>query len=168
MRTVPPTFLDQSTPDARGSVKMLDDQPKKRLGAVLSQAQDSWQSALQSALEKRDLPVLGAGADLLVHLTLEGISQSLLPERLGLSKQAVQQSLDQLERQNLVRREIDPGDKRARRVLLTETGLYVLEARRDAESEIEKQFRDLLGKKAFGKLRKSLKTLSAARASTRE
>jgi DNA-binding MarR family transcriptional regulator len=147
---------------------MLDDHSRKRLGAVLAEAQDSWQSALRAALDKRGLPLLGAGADVLAHLTLDGLSQSLLPERLGLSKQAVQQSLDHLERQNLVRRESDPADKRAKRVLLTEAGLYALEARRDAEREIEKQFRDGLGKKAFGKLRKGLKALSAARASTRE
>ena len=147
---------------------MLDEHPKQRLGAVLAQAQHSWQLALLAAAEQRGLPPLGAGAELLAHLTLEGISQSLLPERLGLSKQAVQQSLDQLEKQSLVRRETDPGDKRAKIVRLTEPGVHVLEARRNAEQEIEKQFRDRLGKKAFAKLRKGLKTLSAGRGSTPE
>lgn len=147
---------------------MLDDQPKKRLGAVLDDARDSWQLALRSAVERRGLSALGAGAELLAHLTLEGISQSLLAERLGLSKQAVQQSLDHLERQTLVRRETDPADKRAKIVRLTESGLHALEARRDAEREIEKQFRELLGKKAFDKLRKGLRKLSASRASIPE
>ena len=167
MRAIRSAFLDRTPRDAQGSVKMLDDHSKRRLGALLGEAGAQWQSALRAALDQRGLPALGAGADLLAQLSLDGVSQSLLPERLGLSKQAVQQSLDQLERQQLVRRETDPADKRAKRVHLTTPGLYALEARRDAEREIEKQLRATLGKKAFAKLRKTLKTLSA-RVSIRE
>ncbi len=146
---------------------MLDGQPKPRLGALLGDAKEAWRVALGEALARRHAPLLGAGGDLLAQLSLSGISQSLLAERMGLTKQAVQQSLDQLEKLGLIRREPDPVDRRAKYVVLTEAGLVALETRRDAEKEAEKLLRDALGKKALKQLGKSLKKLSAARASTR-
>ena len=147
---------------------MLDGQSKPRLGALLGDAQDAWRDTLAAALVKRNAPVLGAGAELLAELSLSGISQSLLAERMGLTKQAVQQSLDQLEKLGLIRREPDPVDRRAKYVVLTEAGLIALETRRDAEKEAEKLLKEALGKKALKQLGKGLKKLSAARASTRE
>ena len=147
---------------------MLDSQPKPRLGALLLDAQEAWRLALAAALSKRNAPSLGASAELLGQLTLAGISQSLLAERMGLTKQAIQQSLDQLEKLALIRREADPVDRRAKYVVLTEAGLYALEVRRDAEREAEQALRDALGKKALKQLGKGLKKLSAVRASTRE
>jgi DNA-binding MarR family transcriptional regulator len=147
---------------------MLDGQSKLRLGALLSEAQEAWRLALTTALVKRKAPVLGAGAELLAELSLSGISQSLLAERMGLTKQAVQQSLDQLEKLALIRREPDPVDRRAKYVVLTEAGLFALETRRDAEKEAEGQLKDALGKKTVKQLSKGLRKLSAVRASTRE
>jgi DNA-binding MarR family transcriptional regulator len=147
---------------------MLDGQSKPRLGALLDDAQDTWRLTLTAALDKRNAPALGAGAELLSELSLSGISQSLLAERMGLTKQAVQQSLDQLEKLGLVRREPDPVDRRAKYVVLTEAGLVALETRRDAEKEAEKRLKDALGKKALKQLGKGLRKLSAARESTRE
>ena len=146
---------------------MLDGQPKPRLGALLTDAQDAWRLALGEALAKRGALPLGAGAELLAQLSLSGISQSLLAERMELTKQAVQQSLDQLEKLGLARREPDPVDRRAKYVVLTEAGLLALETRRDAEKEAERLLRDAMGKKRLKQLGKSLKKLSAARASTR-
>jgi DNA-binding MarR family transcriptional regulator len=147
---------------------MLDGQPKPRLGTLLGDAQEAWRLALGEALARRQAAPLGAGADLLAQLSLSGISQSLLAERMGLTKQAIQQSLDQLEKLALIRRDPDPIDRRAKYVVLTEAGLVALETRRDAEKEAEKLVRDAMGKKALKQLGKSLKKLSAARASTRE
>lgn len=145
---------------------MLDGQPKPRLGALLAEAQDAWRLALAEALARRNAPLLGAGAELLAQLSMSGISQSLLAERMGLTKQAIQQSLDHLEKLALVRREPDPVDKRAKYVVLTEAGLYALETRRDAEKEAERHLKDALGKKTSRQLSKTLRKLSAARAST--
>ena len=149
-------------------VNMLDGQPKPRLGTLLLDAQETWQRAFTQALARHEGPQLGAAADLLAHLSLDGLSQSLLAERVGLSKQAIQQSLDQLERHGLVRREPDPVDRRAKYVVLTEAGLLTLELRRAAEKQAERALRDALGKKAVRQLSKGLRKLSAARASIRE
>lgn len=144
---------------------MLDDPPKPRLGAALDKARAHWRSAVDSVLAGQGAPPLGASAEVLALLTAEGIGQALLAERMGLSKQAVQQFLDQLEMQALIRRETDPADKRAKRVFITEAGIVALATRREAERQTERQIRDLLGKKAFGRLKKALKKLNAARAS---
>jgi DNA-binding MarR family transcriptional regulator len=155
-------FLDRSGADAQSSVKMLDGPAKPRLGALLYSAQSAWQQDVRDELERRQAPALGAGAELLTHLSLAGISQSLLAERLGMSKQAVQQALDQLERLGLVRRDPDPVDKRAKYAVLTEAGLFALEARRDAEREVERRWTDELGKKAVSRLRKTLRKTGRA------
>jgi DNA-binding MarR family transcriptional regulator len=136
---------------------MLDGPAKPRLGALLQSAQSAWQQAVRKELDRRQAPSLGAAAELLTHLSLSGLSQSLLAERLGMSKQAVQQSLDQLERLGLVRRDPDPVDKRAKYAVLTEAGLFAIEARRDAEREVERQWEEELGKKTVNRLRKALR-----------
>lgn len=141
---------------------MLDGPAKPRLGALLQTAQSAWRHAVREALVRRQAPPIGAGIDLLAQLSLSGISQSLLAERLGMSKQAVQQSIDQLERLGLVRRDADPVDKRAKYVVLTEAGLYAIEAHRDAEREVERQWARLLGKKTVGRLRKALRKTNTA------
>jgi DNA-binding MarR family transcriptional regulator len=140
---------------------MLDGKSKPRLGALLAEGQDAWRRALSEALTRRNAPQIGAALELLPHLSLSGISQSLLAERVGFTKQAVQQSLDTLEKHSLIRREPDPVDKRAKYVVLTDAGLYALEARRDAEKEAERALRDALGKKALKQLGKGLKKLGA-------
>lgn len=142
---------------------MLDGPSKPRLGALLHSAQLAWRQAVREALDQRNAPTLGAGTELLAQLSLSGISQSLLAERLGMSKQAVQQAIDQLETLGLVRRDPDPVDKRAKYVVLTEAGLYALEARRDAERDVERQWERLLGKRTIKRLRKALRKTGAAR-----
>jgi len=94
---------------------------------------------------------------MLGHIPADGIPQSGLAERIGLSKQAVQQFLDQLESHGLVHREPDPADRRAKLVRITEAGLVALELRRDTERQLERQFRASMGGKVSAKLKKSLK-----------
>lgn len=146
---------------------MLDDQSKFRLGSALDEARSHWRATVDHALSLVGSP-LGAAVDLLALLSPEGDGQGVLAERAGLGEQAVQQFLDQLETQALIRREPDPADKRAKRVFLTEAGAEALTTRRAAEREAERGVRDLLGKKQYGRLKKALKKLSAERASTPE
>ena len=141
---------------------MLDGPAKPRLGTLLANVQSAWRDAVRASVARRQAPALGAGAHLLAQLSLAGISQSLLAERLGMSKQAVQQAVDLLDRQGLIRRAPDPIDKRAKYVVLTEAGLYALEAHRDAEREVERQWAELLGKKTVNRLRKALRKTNAA------
>jgi DNA-binding MarR family transcriptional regulator len=59
---------------------------------------------------------------LLPHIDLEGTRISELAHRLGVSKQAVSELIDDLEAAGVVKRSTDPDDARARRVALTPRG----------------------------------------------
>ncbi|MFN3202839.1 MAG: MarR family winged helix-turn-helix transcriptional regulator [Bradymonadia bacterium] len=63
-----------------------------------------------------------AHLSLMPHLDLEGTRITELARRVGVSKQAVGQLVDDMQRMGLVRRERDPDDGRARRVVFTEKG----------------------------------------------
>lgn len=141
---------------------MLDDgarTPRTLFGAVEHLAA-AWRQRYRREMARRGFPWhLGAAGDLLDHLPPEGISQAALTASTGLTKQAVQQSLDQLEAHGVVRREPDPADRRVRRIVLTELGRRNLDERRAVLAEIETAARLALGKKTARQLRKSLRTL---------
>lgn len=65
-------------------------------------------------------------ARLMGYLSRRGMRQGELTERSGLTKQAVQQTLDELEARGVVRREADPDDRRGRVIRYTPKGLAVL------------------------------------------
>jgi DNA-binding MarR family transcriptional regulator len=79
------------------------------------------------------------------HLSLQGSRLGELAQRAGMSKQAMGDLVDQCEAWNLVTRESDPVDGRARRVRFTTDGLDWLRAFRDAIAQAENEFRAEVG-----------------------
>ncbi len=79
------------------------------------------------------------------HLAIGGSRLTDLAASAGMSKQAMADLVDQCEAWGLVRREADPYDKRARRVLFTEAGLAWLEAFRRAVIQAEAEFHQAVG-----------------------
>jgi len=130
-------------------------------GKLLQGSADAWQSELRRSLADRvPAAALGAGAAVLKQLDRAGLSQTELTARMGLSKQAVQQLLDQLEAGGLIRRESDLADRRAKRVVPTDTGLQAAATRQSAETLLEETLRERLGKKRFKAFRKALRELA--------
>jgi DNA-binding MarR family transcriptional regulator len=147
---------------ATNLVKMLDESERatKTLFGAVARLAAAWRERYRREMARRGFPWhLGAAGDLLDHLPPEGISQAALATTTGLTKQAVQQSLDQLEAYGVIRRNPDPADKRARRIVLTPLGLRNLVERRAVLAEIEAAARVALGKKAARQLRRSLRAL---------
>ncbi len=141
-------------------VKRLDDNSIDHIGFALWQAAADWKSRMRGEMARRGFPWhLGARGEVLAFLGPKGISQLELTEKMGLSKQAVQQLLDLLEADGVLRRVPDPADKRARRIELTELGLRDYAERAIVKQEIEESYRQKLGKKLFGKLVKALDQL---------
>lgn len=70
----------------------------------------------------RPLDLSSAEGNILLHLLINGqeMGQEQLVEQLDISKPAVSRALDALEAKNLVTRQLDPRDRRAHRVRLTE------------------------------------------------
>jgi DNA-binding MarR family transcriptional regulator len=71
------------------------------------------------------------------HLAVGGSRLTELAFSAGMSKQAMGDLVDQCEAWDLVRREPDPQDRRARRVVFTDTGLLWLEAFRRAVAQAQ-------------------------------
>ena len=79
------------------------------------------------------------------HLALKGSRLTELAASAGMSKQAMGDLVTQCEAWDLVRREPDPLDARARRIVFTTTGLLWLEAFRQAVARAEAEFRAQVG-----------------------
>ncbi len=79
------------------------------------------------------------------HLALQGSRLTELAQAAGMTKQAMGNLVKQCEAWGLVRREDDPLDARARRVVFTDTGLAWLQAFRDAVQQAESEFREAVG-----------------------
>jgi DNA-binding MarR family transcriptional regulator len=79
------------------------------------------------------------------HLAVGGSRLTDLAASAGMSKQAMGDLVNQCEAWGLVTREADPYDKRARRVLFTESGLLWLDAFRQAVAQAESEFRQAVG-----------------------
>jgi len=79
------------------------------------------------------------------HLALQGSRLTELAEAAGMTKQAMGTLVDQCEAWGLVRREADPRDARARRIVFTATGHVWLEAFRRAVARAEDEFRASVG-----------------------
>lgn len=145
-------------------VKLLDEDELAsidHIGLLLWRAALGWRGRMRAELAKRGYPWhQTAAGEVLAHLGPSGISQAELAERMAVSKQAVQQLVDQLEAQGVVRREAEPGDRRARRIVLTELGLRDFAERNRVKRAIEAEYRDKLGPQAFAALEAALRQLS--------
>ena len=83
----------------------------------------------------------------------QGSRPSELAARLGMSKQAVNYLLGELERRGYIERRPDPDDLRSRRIALTERGEAVGLVMREAVTEVEREWEAKLGRKQFAQLR---------------
>jgi DNA-binding MarR family transcriptional regulator len=102
----------------------------------------------------------------LAHLSVlqypgpEGARPSELAARLGMSKQALNYLLGQLERLGYLERRPDPDDLRSRRIALTRRGASAVPVIREAVAEVEREWARELGAERFGQLRALLVDLN--------
>ena len=92
------------------------------------------------------------------HLTVfqypgpQGTRPSELAARLGVSKQALNYLLGELERLGYIERRPDPRDLRSRRIALTRRGEQTVPVIRNAVAEIERDWEAQLGPERFAQL----------------
>ena len=102
----------------------------------------------------------------LTHFTVfrypnpDGARPSELAARLGISKQALNYLLRDLERLGYLERRPDPDDLRAKRVVLTRRGWAAAKVIRAAVAELEQEWAAQLGRKRFAQLRELLVELN--------
>jgi DNA-binding MarR family transcriptional regulator len=138
------------------SVKQLDDTLPEVLDHVgwrLWEASTRWQDEFRAGMIALGHGWFGeARANLIAYMEPGGLRQSELTMRSGLTKQAVQQFLDELVGDGVVERRPDPKDRRGKVVVFTAAGHRM---RRDANAvkrRIEKRYRTLLGDDRFAQL----------------
>jgi DNA-binding MarR family transcriptional regulator len=90
----------------------------------------------------------------------QGSRPSELAARLGMSKQAVNYLLGELERRGYIERRPDPDDLRSRRIALTQRGEHAGWVMREAVIEVERQWEAKLGRNQFAQLRGLLRELA--------
>lgn len=149
-------------------VKKIDDKSDDahpllpaHVGVDLWRAALAWRERLHSEMVARGHAWYGdARAIVAQHLDPRGMSQTALVARVGLTKQAVQQLLDSLEADGIVRREPDPADGRAKRVVYTARGLAALEDAVEIKRAIEAEYRKKLGRERYEALVAALRLLA--------
>ncbi len=127
--------------------------PPDHIGWTLWQAAQVWRAEFTSAMVAAGHAWFGqARANLLQHIGPGGLRQGDLVARAGLTKQAVQQFVDELARDGILTRSPDSADARARLVRLTPAGLAAMRDADRIKAEIETRWRARLGSDDFDRL----------------
>ncbi|MBL9051154.1 MAG: MarR family transcriptional regulator [Tabrizicola sp.] len=137
--------------------------PPDHIGWTLWRAAHVWRTEFTAAMVAAGHEWFGqARAKLIPHIGPKGLRQSELVARSGLTKQAVQQFVDELERDGILTRVPDAVDARARRVIPTQVGLAAMQDADRIKAEIEARWREVVGTVAFAQLDSALQRLIAA------
>lgn len=116
------------------------------IGVDLWAAAEAWKACYARAMVARGYGFFGeAGFAVLQHVGPRGARPAAIARRLGVSRQAVHQLVETLEKEGVVTRLPDPDDRRARIVRLTALG-----ARAHAEGNHVKRQIDLAVAEALG------------------
>ena len=106
-----------------------------------------WKVEFDAEMLRRGYPwVAEARGTVIGHLRPGGRPQSDLAGLLDVSKQAVQQFVDELVEEGAVERVVDPRDARGRIVRLTARGVAFIEEGNAVKQEIERRYARRIGK----------------------
>ena len=95
----------------------------------------------------------------LQNLDEGGTTVSALAERAGMTKQAMAELVQYLERHGYVRRAPDPADRRAKLVVPTDQGREVIAIASGLVPEMERRLIEELGRSRWRQLRDDLRTI---------
>jgi DNA-binding MarR family transcriptional regulator len=137
--------------------------PPDHIGWTLWRAAQVWRGEFTAAMVAEGHAWFGqARGNLMMHICPDnGIRQGDLVARVKMSKQAVQQFVDELVADGILRRLPDGEDARARRLSLTEAGHAAMRDADRIKAEIEARWRDKIGTAAFAALDAALRAAIA-------
>ena len=139
----------------------IEDPPPPLIGALLRMPWEVVQRRMLDRLHEHgfgdlDVPHL----NVLRYPGPEGARPSELAARLGMTKQALNYLLGELERLGYLERRPDRDDARSRRIALTDRGWALVPVIRDAVADVEREWARALGAKRFAQLRTLLVELN--------
>jgi DNA-binding MarR family transcriptional regulator len=131
------------------------------IGWQLWQASRNWTETFVMRLQAAGYPgVTLALANVLGHLSRDkAVRQTQIADRAGLTKQAIGQFLEELEKLNLIERIPDPADGRARLVQYSNSGRKFLNIADQIKSEIEDEYEAKIGPQNLEDLKKLIDAL---------
>ena len=120
-----------------------------------------WKVEFDAEMLRRGFPwITEARGAIIGQLRPGGLPQSALSTALGVSKQAVQQYVDDLVAEGAVERVPDPADGRGRIVRLTARGIASINEGNTVKRAIEQRYRERLGAERFAGLEAALDALA--------
>ena len=151
-------------------VKRLDDRaspgprmPKliDHIGFDLWQAAHRWKGEFDAAMVDEGYPWFrDARSRVLSVLDFKGTAQADVVVRLGMTKQAVQQLLDQLVDDGILERQEDETDRRGRILVFTAAGARLMADANRVKLRLARAYRRKLGDVTFEALSSALKRLN--------
>ena len=131
--------------------------PAPSIGALLRLAWTSFRRRLFEAVRAAGYDDLQPMHVLLFRYpTIANLRPGQLAEEVGLSKQAINDLLRQLEAKGYLTLQPDPSDRRARRITLTPRGNELMEYVRSAAHEIAEDWERAVGRARFETVRRTL------------
>ncbi|MEM9342572.1 MAG: MarR family transcriptional regulator [Pseudomonadota bacterium] len=143
-------------------VNKIDDFPLDHVGWRLWDAARIWKEKFAD-----EMVAMGhdwyreARSSVVPYVKKEGTRQADIVAQMGLSKQAVQQLIVDLESSGILRRDPDPNDGRGKIVRFTETGMAALRDSRKAKAKVEAEMKAELGPEAFDGLMETLRKIGS-------
>ncbi|NKY29941.1 MarR family winged helix-turn-helix transcriptional regulator [Nocardia gamkensis] len=129
---------------------------------LLSQATAAYERALNDELRARlDDRLRPAHYAVFRYLDPAGSRITALAEAAGMTQQSMGELVTYLERRGLVRRRVDPADRRARVVLVTEVGRAALDVAEQRIHQLERTVAQALGERRLAETRAALARAAA-------
>lgn len=146
-------------------VKTLDDNSMPPLidhvGWRLWRLARLWKAEFDAAMAARGHGWMAEARGAVVgHLRPGGMSQSVLPAAMGISKQAVQQLVDELVAEGVVERIPDPADGRGKIVRLLPKGKQAIADGNEVKQQIEARYAERIGSVRLEALNAALDALA--------
>ncbi len=130
------------------------------IGALLRMAHETvWRNMLQALHDDGFHDLELHHLDVFQYPGPQGMRPSALAARLGISKQALNYRLGELERLGYLERRADPDDLRSRRIALTDRGRAIIPVIRHAVARTEREWAALVGREELEQLRSTLLAL---------
>jgi DNA-binding MarR family transcriptional regulator len=135
--------------------------PPPLIGALLRVAFEEVRRRMLERLHDRGFDDLDyAHLNVFQYPGPHGKRPSEITTHAGLSKQALNYQLNEVERLGYIARKSDPDDARSTRIILTRRGEAVREAIRDAVVAVERDWERQLGAGRFAQFKRMLQELS--------
>jgi DNA-binding MarR family transcriptional regulator len=136
------------------------DYPPPTVGALMRLAWNEFRDRMYNVVTEAGFTDLQPTHLLLFRYpTIIDMRPSDLADQIGVTKQALNDLLRQLENKGYLELKPDPDDRRAKRIRLTKRGLALADLTRNAAQQVSDEWSQAVGQKRFDMFRKTLADL---------